>query len=59
MWLKLTPHNILNIGGSLKALFLCNFAIKGENHCQMPNGRSECHTFLTTAVVYTSAVNED
>ena len=45
-------------GGSLEELCLCTFTIKGEINCAKLNGRSEGHTFLTTAIVYTSG-NED
>jgi len=45
-------------GGSFEELSLCTFTIKGQINCPMHNGRSEGHTFLTTAVVYTSG-NED
>ena len=48
----------LENGESLEVFFLCIFTIKGQIHYPMSNGRSGNHTFLTTAIVYTSA-NED
>ena len=50
--------NIKLYGDSLDALSMHNFTIKGHISSPMLNGRSEGHTFLTTAIVYTSG-NED
>ena len=57
MSINSTPH-LSKYGGSLEELCLCTFTIKGEINCPKLNGRSEGHTFLPTAIVYTSG-NED